>query len=107
MTETTSAGELNSCSTSWCVQPQAALSSSTLNFYSLILIILAQNSTGRPFGRWARPGVAVRCVVFAGGATDEVRPVRRAFGWESKRYGRRYDLLFRCRWAGNSRVKSF
>ena len=27
MTETTSAGELNSCSTSWCVQPQAALSS--------------------------------------------------------------------------------
>ena len=45
--------------------------------------------------------------MFAGGATDEVRPVRRAFGWESKRYGRRYDLLFRCRWAGNSRVKSF
>ena len=45
--------------------------------------------------------------MFAGGATDEVGPVRRAFGWESKRYGRRHDLLFRCRWTANSRVKSF
>ena len=36
MTETTSAGELNSCSTSWCVQPQAALSSKWFNFYDFL-----------------------------------------------------------------------